>query len=401
VVNRILQTVLAVGVVLLLVGCASAPRKKESLIFYPPPPELPRIQFLTSFSGLKDIEEQSSFNRFVVGEKQDRRLDKPYGVGMFDGKIYVCDTNDTVVVIDLKAKTYGPLKGAAGEGRLIEPQNISIAADGTKYVADPGRGQIVVYNRDDEYIRAYGNPDTWRPVDAAAFEDRLYVADMKVGVVKVLDLQSGEVVKTMGDKGDADSRLAMPTNLTFDREGYLYVTDVARFQVVKFDRDGHFKQAFGRLGDNLGHFARPRGTALDREGRLYAVDAAFNNVQIFSKEGWLLLFFGKAGDAEGDFLLPAKVVIDYDDLQYFKKYLQPDFEAEYLILVTSQFGPHRVNVLAFGKQKGKRYPTEQEILDLINKRRQEELRKQQQQKQEAPQPEHDPTTDQEKPLPPG
>jgi len=344
-------------------------------VFFPAPPDLPRIQYLTSFNGRKDINQQTAFNRFVVGEEADVKLDKPYGVGMHGGKIYVCDTNAGVFVFDLGAKTFGPLKGAEGPGRLMQPVNISIEADGTKYVADPGRGQIVAFDRDDAYLKAYGEPGAWRPVDAVPFENRLYVADITNHVVRVFDKQSGESLKTIGDQGDPAGRLDRPTNLAFDLEGDLYVTDAGRFQVLKFDRDGHFKTAIGKAGDNPGHFARPKGLAIDREGRLYAVDASFNNVQVFNKDGRLLLFFGGGGEKPGDLLLPAKVAIDYDDLPYFQKYIRPEFQAEYLILVTSQFGPRMVNVLAFGTEKGKRYPSEEEILKLIDERRKKEAEK--------------------------
>ena len=93
-------------------GCTAPVRKQETPIFFPPAPDPPRIQYLVSFSGLKDIEEQSSFNRFVVGEKQDVKVDKPYGVAVYEGKIYVCDTNNSVAVFDLGEKTFGILKGA-------------------------------------------------------------------------------------------------------------------------------------------------------------------------------------------------------------------------------------------------------------------------------------------------
>ncbi len=367
------------GLVFLSAACAAPLRKAGPPVFFPPPPELPRIQYLTSFSGLKDIEEQSSFNRFVVGELQDLRLDKPYGVAMHDGKIYVCDTNATVLVFDLKKKSFGPLEGATGPGKLIQPLNISIEPDGTKYVADPVRGQVVVFDVNDAYLRAYGTAGAWKPVDAVPLEGRLYVADPANGLIKIFDKQSGEMVKSIGDKGEPNERLDRPTNLAFDSEGYLYVTDAGRFQVVKFDRDGHFKAAFGKPGDNLGHFARPKGIALDREGKLYAVDASFNNVQIFNKNGRLLLFFGEGGDKPGDFLLPAKVTLDYDNLAYFQKYVQPGFDVEYLIFVTSQFGGRFVNVLAYGQEKGKTYPSEAELLERINELRKKELEKQKQQ----------------------
>ena len=280
------------------IACAAPNRKMSGPVFFPSS-QLPRIQYLTSFSGLKDVEEQSSFNRFVVGEKQDLKLDKPYGVAVWDGRIYVCDTNTNVVVFDLRTRRYSGLKGATGQGKLIQPLNISIDANGTKYVSDPERGQVVVFDRDDAYERAYGAPGNWRPVDAVALENRLYVADAANGVVKVFDKQSGEVVKTIGRTGEPSERLDRPTNLAFDAAGYLNVTDVGRFQVVKFDRDGHFKSAFGQPVDNLGHFARPKGIAVDREGRLLALAASFNNVLMFNKEGRLLMHFGVGGDEPG------------------------------------------------------------------------------------------------------
>jgi sugar lactone lactonase YvrE len=365
----------AAGLIVLAASCAARVEPKSTRVFFPPAPAPPRLQYLTAFNGLKDIETQSGFNKFVAGEKEDLKLDKPYGVALHDGKIYVCDTNATVVVFDLKAKTFGALKGASGPGQLMQPINISVDAHGTKYVSDPVRGQVVAFDRNDEYVKAYGVPGSWRPVDAVAFEDRLYAVDTANHLVQVFDLDSGKPVKTIGDKGETTEKLDRPTNVTIDGDGYVYVTDVSRFQVVKFDRDGHFKAAFGRPGDNLGHFARPKGTAVDREGRLYAVDASFNNVQIFNKDGRLLMFFGEAGENDGNFILPAKVAIDYDNIPYFQQYVEPGFQVQYLVLVTSQFGSHLVNVLAFGRQKGEQYPTDDELLKQIEEKRKSEQEK--------------------------
>lgn len=373
------RTLALAALALLSVSCSSSGPRREAAVFFPPAPEPPRVQYLTSFTGSRDIEEQSGFNRFVVGEKQDLKVDKPYGVALFEGRLYVCDTNSGVLVFDLKAKSFDSLKGAVGSGSLRQPLNISIEPDGTKYVSDPVRGQIVAYDRNDAYVRAYGVPGSWRPVDAVPFEDRLYVADAANGLVHVFDKKSGEVVGKIGEKGEPEERLNRPTNLAFDKEGYLYVTDVGRFQILKFDRDGHFRATIGKLGDNLGHFARPKGIAIDRDGHLLAVDSAFNNVQVFNKEGRLLMFFGAGGEKAGDLLLPAKVAIDYDNVRYFEKYLDPRFQARYLILVTAQFGPRRVNVFAYGQEKGRKYLTDAEELKRI-----EELRRREQEKTAPP-----------------
>jgi len=352
-----------------LFGCAAPPVKQET-VFFPTAPAPPRIQYLTSFSSQKDIEKESAFRTFVLGETEPLRLDKPYGVGVFDGKIYVCDTNQTVFVLDLRARTFRTLKGAKDKGQLRQPLNISIESDGTKYVTDPVRGQVVAFDRNDEYLKAYGTPGAWKPVDAVALDDWLYVADIQNAMVQVFDKKSGMIVRTIGNKGEPGHRLSMPTNIAFDSAGRLYVTDVGRFQIVKFNRDGEYDGVTGKLGNNPGHFARPRGIDIDREDRLFAVDASFNNVQIFNRQGQLLMFFGSGERGPGTLLLPAKVAVDYDNLPFFREYVAPDFEVEYLLFVTSQFGGRLVNVYGFGKEKGVAYPSDDELKqELIEKLR--------------------------------
>jgi hypothetical protein len=45
-----------------------------------------------------------------------------------------------------------------------------------------------------------------------------------------------------------------------------------------------------------------------------------------------------------------------DGLSLFADELEPDFEPEQLIVVTSQFGPRKVSFYALGKSKKFRYP---------------------------------------------
>lgn len=370
-----------VAILLLIVaGCAGPKEKANFTLFYPQPPELPRLQWLTAFTGAKDIEpERSAFDKFVVGEEGDtRRLDKPYGVAMHSGKIYVCDTNKTVIVFDLEKKSYKSLKGAIGPGKLLQPVNVSVDKEGNKYVTDPVRGQVVMFDENDEYVRAFGEPGTWKPVDAVVLEDRIYAADIKNGAVVVMDRITGAVLKKIGRSGDPIQNLYMPTNLAFYNDGDLYVSDAGKFGILKFDRDGHYKGSVGKLGTNPGTFARPKGVAVDRENRLYVVDASFDNVQVFSPDGLLLFWFGhfgKSGRNPGELFLPAKVAIDYDGVKYFRQYADPNFEIEYIVLVTSQFGDNMVNVFGFGKERGKKYPSDAELKEQLDERL-EKLRQQ-------------------------
>jgi len=185
---------LCILVLVVITGCGTAPvQKTERAIFFPKPPDLPRVQYLTSFTSEKDLlPDESAFDKFVIGEKPDIRLDKPYGVALYNSKIYVCDTNQTVMVFDLDKKTLQPLAGAQGVGKLIQPINIAIDQDGNKYVADTGRGQVVIFGGDDQYRNAIGKFGTWRPSDVAVFENLLYVADIKNGLIKVFDKEPAQ-----------------------------------------------------------------------------------------------------------------------------------------------------------------------------------------------------------------
>jgi DNA-binding beta-propeller fold protein YncE len=377
-------------ILFVLAGCASGPKKDVVKVFFPEPPVPARLQYLTFFTGEKDIAgKKSAFESFVTGAREsERRLDKPYGVAIWGGKIYVADVNLGVIVFDLENKTYGMLPGAQGMGKLLQPVNIRVDRDGTKYVSDPVRGQVVVFDRNDFYVGSFGeSPESWRPVDAVPYEDLLYVVDMKNAQIVVMDKRSGDIVRRIGRDGPPPELLSRPTNLAFDTEGYLWVSDAGRFQIVKYDRDGHFQGKIGDVGTASGTFARPRGIAVDRENRLYAVDAAFGNVQMFNKDGLLLLFFGVTGFAPGDLNLPSQVIVDYDHVKYFKQYADPNFAIEHLVIIANQFGHRMISIYAFGKEQGKAYPTDAELLEKLKERIDKARKDQSPEKQPEPEKE--------------
>ena len=349
-------------------GCVSTPPPKVETdsVFYPDPPSPPRIQFLRSYTSSKDVEEGAgSFDSFLTGRKDPpgTHLIKPYGVAMRDGNIYVCDSQKTVQVFDLKNKKFKTLAGARGLGKVIQPLNISITDEGNKFVADPVRGEVVMYDAQDQYVKSFGLPGQWKPVDVVEYDGLLYVVDSRNRDIKVFDIESGEKIRVIGRSNKPEENLGLPTNITVDEDGLLYITDSGRFQVVIYDRDGHERGSIGRPGANLGHFARPRGIDIDKNGLVYVVDAAFENVQVFRKDGQLLLFFGGSGRRPGDLFLPADVSIDYDNINYFQQYADPNFSIEYLILVTSQFGPRLINIYAYGREQGRTYPEEEELIE--------------------------------------
>jgi DNA-binding beta-propeller fold protein YncE len=350
----VLTALSAVACVVLATGCATGRKAPASYTFFPPAPDEPRIQFLGAFSSDLELGRSPNFTDYITGRPSGASpLVKPYGLALSEGKLYVCDTMaSSIQVFDLvkrRSRNFAP----RGEGRIQTPINITIDSDGTRYVADTGRNQVLIFSKDDGFISAIGTTGEMRPTDVAITPDRLYVTDVKGHSVRVYSKVDHKLLFTIPrETKDGKGGLYSPTNLALDKQGRLLVSDLGGFAVQVYDLDGKYLRTIGQQGVAPGLFARPKGVAVDHEGRVYVVDAATQVVQLFDPEGHLLMFFGQAGSSsQGELYLPAAVKVDYNNVGLFQNKAAPGFKIQYLILVTSQFGDHKVSVYGFGSRK--------------------------------------------------
>jgi DNA-binding beta-propeller fold protein YncE len=342
----------------MLAGCATAHDARDSgVVFYPAPPNPPRIQLLATFTGERDVlPGDGGFAKFVLGGNPKAQLVQPYGVALFQGRLYVADSRAPgLAVFDLAQQRFSVVTGS-GNGRMKRPINVTIDADGTKYVTDTGRDQVLVLDANDRFVSAFGREGEFKPVDCAIAGERLYVVDIKHHQVQALDKRSGRRLFTFGKAGSGIGELFHPTNIAIGPDGDVYVVETSNFRVQRFTADGRPVRVYGEIGTTPGTFARPKGLALDRDGRLYVGDSAFENVQVFDKAGRLLMYFGQSGDPARALSLPTGVAIDYDNVELFRRYADPRFAVEYLVLVASQFGPNKVDVFGYGRLRGVEYP---------------------------------------------
>lgn len=356
------------GALALLAGCAAPPPAApvaKTPILYPLPPDPPRIQHLATYAGPSDLQTDKAdgaFRTFLLGERKPAEgLVRPYGVAMSEGRIYVVDSRAPgLAIFDLQANKFSALTGS-GSGRMQRPINVTIDADGTKYVTDTGRDQVLVYDRADRFVAAYGAKNEFKPVDVAIAGERLYVVDVAHHEVQVLDKRTGKPQFKFGrNDPDMDKWMYQPTNLSIGVDGDIYVVETGNFRVARYSPEGKFVRHYGEPGQSPGQFARPKGIAVDRAGRLYVGDAAFQNVQIFDREGRMLMAFGESVEGSQGLNLPAGIAIDYDNVALFRSRAAPGFNIEHLILVVSQFGPNQVDVFGFGRMSGAVYPPDQD-----------------------------------------
>lgn len=352
--NILRQIVFVIFLVFLHTSCSSNISKvsADNIIIYPAPPEPTRIQYLTSFSSSTDVTgEQSGIIEYVAGESESINIIKPYGISVVKGKIYIADTIiGGIFIMNLEDKSFELLQ-PKGLGQFQKPINCFKEEDGKLYVVDAERTQVLVFDSLDSYLTAFGEDVLLRPTDVFVTDSLIFVSDIKDGNVKVFSKDDYSLIRSIGDKSLGDkNRIYQPTNI-YVKNGKVFVSDFGDFKIKIYSIDGELKDTVGSYGRNIGQFVRPKGIAVDDSLNLYVVDAAFENVQIFNKDGKLLMFFGGTYEGPGDMWLPAKVVIDYDNLEYFQKYVYEDFNLKYLIFVSNQYGPDKINVYGFVEEK--------------------------------------------------
>jgi DNA-binding beta-propeller fold protein YncE len=310
---RILLVVLYVPLAL-LASCQPPPAVEPDNIFWPLPPNQPRIKYVRSIFTEDDIGRVYSFREKLFGKDYFDGLVRPYGVSARQGRIYVSDiVQRRVIVFDLASKRLFPV---GQEGGVALPASAVADADGNIYVADSGASKVVKYDAEGHYRTSYllegGKAVAVAVNDKLA---RLYVADRAMHRIAVFGLD-GTKLFVFGGLGVGDGQFNIPLDVTVDRAGRVYVLDNGNFRVQVFSPDGEFLRRFGSVGDGPGMFANPKGIAVDSEDHVYVTDAAFGNFQIFDGEGNVLLFVGEAGFGPGLFHLPAGIAIDEKDRIY-------------------------------------------------------------------------------------
>jgi sugar lactone lactonase YvrE len=359
--NR-LALITVIWTLCLLSGCRSSkiPVHEQKPVFFPPPPETPRLQYLTSFSGPEDLGKVKTnpFEKFIVGEPEKvEGIKIPYGIAIYDGKLYVCDVGKRMVeVFNLKNQTFGYL---TQDRRLINPVNIYIDEDGTKYITDPTAGVVFVLDGNNNITAALGKEAKINPIDVVVRGSLCYVTDFTGNQVVILDKTTGREIIRIGRKTDAqkqpepllvlgDGEFSLISNLALDRQGNIYVTDKTGARITEFDRSGTFKRTIGRLGINIDEFMRPKGIAIDNQDRIWVVDAGSEVAKIYNQQAQLLLFFGLPGNEPGMMNLPTKIILDYNNIEYFRRYAVEGANIEFLVLVSNQYGPNKISVYGFG-----------------------------------------------------
>jgi DNA-binding beta-propeller fold protein YncE len=216
-------------------------------------------------------------------------------------------------VFDLDKKGRTSLWGRGGQGALNKPTGVTSDKQGNIYVSDSLNKRIVVFDKNGNFVRAFGGKDILELPAGLAFSEKaqkLYVVDTKKHQVSVFN-KDGNLDSTIGANGTNPGFFNFPTNIAIDSNGRLYIADSMNFRIQVLEEDGTYVRHIGQVGQRIGDFFRLKGVGVDTDGNVYGVDASFSNFQVFNQQGQLLIYIGSGGSGRpGKFALPAGMHVD-------------------------------------------------------------------------------------------
>lgn len=227
----------------------------------------------------------------------------------------------------------GSADGMGSVARLNTPNHIAIDAAGNLVIADSGNHTVRKIASDSTVTtvagvasgRIFGSADgigmnaqfgTPQGIAADA-TGNLYVADTgshtirritPAGAVTTLAGKAG--ISGTADGTSAEARFNLPTDVTVDAEGNIYVADSGNLTVRKITQAGVVSTLAGSPGqrgiqDGTGaaaRFSRPQGLTIDAAGNLFLTDSSDTSIRKITPAGVVTTFAGSikfAGLADG------------------------------------------------------------------------------------------------------
>jgi DNA-binding beta-propeller fold protein YncE len=186
----------------------------------------------------------------------------------------------------------------------------SNSANGPAYA--PAAAQLFEFSPKGEFLREIGKGlYAWSEAHSVRIDkdDNIWAIDKGSDMVIKFN-QAGRVIMTFGRRSEAadegakpwehinpplpavDGLFRQPTDVTWDFEGNIYITDgYVNSRVAKYDKNGDWVKSWGDKGTGPGQFRLPHAIVADSNNNIYVGDRTNRRVQVFDTEGRFLRMF--------------------------------------------------------------------------------------------------------------
>lgn len=110
----------------------------------------------------------------------------------------------------------------------------------------------------------------------------------------------------IGKEGQGDGELRLPSDVSVDAAGLIYISDTQNDRICVFNAAGNYLFKWGEHGRDSSEFMQPAFTNIAQD-KIYIADTYNDRFQVFNLLGYYLNSMGKKGQKHGDFNQPSGV----------------------------------------------------------------------------------------------
>lgn len=196
---------------------------------------------------------------------------------------------------------------------IRRPLAVTVAPDGTIFVADSDNSQIQKFDSKAKKLLSFGRCSLNYPFALVYKGHKLYVADPNLEKIFVFDDQGKELPPLLNKlqlplKLEKLGEVICPTAIQIGPDGLFYITDVANQSIVVLSDQGQIVRHFGSAGTRDGEFKFPNGLWIDNKGVIYVADSNNARIQVFDSNGNYL------SKLDGQLKLPRGLLVTEDGI---------------------------------------------------------------------------------------
>lgn len=159
-------------------------------------------------------------------------LNRPVGVAVDNERIYVSDTENSVIKVFNKYNYKLITNGTWGNGLLNQPRGIAVDGSGNLYVMDGGNNKIRVLNSTGSEIRNWSATGYGISLDGSG---QLLLAGPTSHMITVSNSLNGEETSVFGSQGSGDMQFQQPRDVAVAQvvghTSYVYVADTGNNRI--------------------------------------------------------------------------------------------------------------------------------------------------------------------------
>ena len=195
----------------------------------------------------------------------------PVGIAISEDSVYVSDSH-LHSIFHFKLLGFHLMtkvgKQGTGKGEFSFPRQLTVAANGSVFVADSGNNRVAVMTDKLRYQRSISHASMTEPYDVRILDNKVFVLSRRDNPCLHVFSQSGEKLRSLITCGkEGDKQIIEGYSFCFDRQRNILISDYSDNSIKVFSQEGALLHT---LGDTQaeGKRIQPRGIAVTNNNKV-------------------------------------------------------------------------------------------------------------------------------------